>query len=229
MGYDTDFSGYFKIDRPVDEDTYNLLYGLATTRRMARKADASLYGVEGEFYVDGSDYGHKTGEPPIIDINRPPCTQPGLWCQWLISDDRLTLEWDGGEKFYNYVEWLEYLVDRVIAPEGYELNGVVRWRGEDFEDVGTLIVRNNKVTVLSYLLPDDSEDLGVSTEEGESEYSVDVEVNMLATFHVSAKSEDEAEDKALKLAEWYNWSVGKDQWGEFEIHEVKKEECNKNE
>ena len=29
-------------------------------------------------------------------------TYPGIWCQWVPTDDGKGIEWDGGEKFYNY-------------------------------------------------------------------------------------------------------------------------------
>ncbi len=36
MGYTTDFTGAFKLNKPLDDETYNLLVGLATTRRIKR-------------------------------------------------------------------------------------------------------------------------------------------------------------------------------------------------
>jgi len=70
---------------------------------------------------------------------------PGIWCQWVPTDDGKFLEWDTGEKFYNYVEWLEYVIE-MLKPKGYVLNGEVRWRGEEFDDIGTIIVRDNDVS-----------------------------------------------------------------------------------
>jgi hypothetical protein len=58
------------------------------------------------------------------------------------------LEWDGGEKFYNYEEWLEYLIAHFFNRWGYTLSGCVRWSGEDTDDVGTLAVEDNVVTAL---------------------------------------------------------------------------------
>lgn len=148
MGYSTDFEGTLTIDRPVDEETYRLLYGLATTRRMARDV-APEFGTEGEFYVDGSGPFGQGRDDDIIDHNRPPATQPGLWCQWLIQDDRQTIQWDGGKKFYHYVEWLEYLIGRILYPRGYVLNGRVRWQGERDGDSGTITVSDNCVSAVT--------------------------------------------------------------------------------
>ena len=144
MGYTTDFNGQFKINQPLDDDTYNLLVGLNNTRRMKRNV-SQTYGIEGEFYVEGSgDFGQGR-EDNIIEYNTPPKTQPGLWCNWVPTEDRNYIEWDGGEKFYNYIEWIEYLIEKILAPKNYILNGEVRWSGEDPSDNGVIIINNNTV------------------------------------------------------------------------------------
>lgn len=146
MGYSTDFEGKLKFNKQLSLDDHTFLTKLAGTRRMARNVDAK-YGVEGEFYVDGKgDFG-QNGEDNVIDGNRSPRTQPGLWLQWVPTEDGWYLEWDGGEKFYEYVEWLEYLITMVFEPKGYILNGEIEWRGEDFDDSGKIIVTDNIVTI----------------------------------------------------------------------------------
>lgn len=49
------------------------------------------------------------------------------------------------EKFYNYVEWIEYLINNLLKPKNYIVNGVVAYQGEDFDDFGTIFVRDNHV------------------------------------------------------------------------------------
>jgi hypothetical protein len=144
MGYTTDFVGHFSIDRPLDEETKVFLQKLARTRRMVRRLD-SKYGIEGEFYVDGSGSFGQGHDSSIVDYNKPPCTQPGLWCQWTPSDDGLRIEWDGGEKFYNYVEWIQYIINRVLHPKNYILNGEVCWQGEEHDDFGKIVIVDNIV------------------------------------------------------------------------------------
>ena len=144
MGYTTEFRGSFTIDKKLDNETYDLLVGLATTRRMKRSVGPE-YGVEGEFYIEGGgDFG-QAKDDTIIDYNRPPRTQPGLWCQWQPTYDKQGIEWDGGEKFYSYIPWLRYIIEKVLEPRGYKLEGEVQWRGEDWSDTGTIVVRNNQV------------------------------------------------------------------------------------
>lgn len=144
MGYTTEFEGQFDLNKKLDDETYEFLNKLATTRRMARSVDAK-YGVEGEFYVSGGGYYGQADEDNVINHNRPPKTQPSLWCQWVPTADGLHIEWDECEKFYNYVEWIIYIIEKILKPRGYILNGSVRWRGESFDDSGTIEISDNMV------------------------------------------------------------------------------------
>ncbi len=151
MGYHTDFEGSFELSKPAIDQQVAYLNRFSDTRRVKR--DVSIlketqggaygfndeYGAEGEFFVGEC-------EKSIIDINRPPSTQPGLWCDWVLTEDGKYLQWNGGEKFYNYVEWLEYLINNFFVKWGIELNGEVYWYGEDKDDLGKIEVENNKVT-----------------------------------------------------------------------------------
>ena len=146
MGYHTEFRGQFDFNKPLSDKMYSFLKLFNETRRMKRNVP-DAFGIEGEFYVFGSDdWGHKQ-EKNIVDYNKEPSTQPGLWLQWTPTEDRLSLVWDEGEKFYSYTEWLVYLIYKVLAPNGYVLNGSVLWEGEDFGDNGTIFVEDNKVFV----------------------------------------------------------------------------------
>lgn len=125
-------------------------------------------GLDGGFYVGQYENDHgQVRTPDIIDYNTAPghqeyslndfkssgeenvkrikdgkC-QPGLWCQWTISDDNTKLEWDGGEKFYEYKAWLKYLIDNFIAPWGYKCSGTIKYQGEDMSDKGKIVVKDN--------------------------------------------------------------------------------------
>lgn len=147
MGYTTDFEGRFKLNRKLKKKDQDFLTKFAETRRMARNVGPE-FGVEGEFYVDGKGFAGQDSDETIVDYNRPPRTQPGLWCQWVPSEDGQFIQWDGSEKFYNYVEWLKYLIDKILAPRGYKLNGVVGWQGEDRGDIGKIEVVDNVVRTL---------------------------------------------------------------------------------
>ena len=129
------------------------------------------YGNEGEFFVGGKGWAGQDADESVTDFNTPPgqpdfkvgsdfteswkesqrriksgeC-QPSLWCQWILTDKE-ELQWDGSEKFYNYVEWLKYLINNFFEEWGIKLNGEVTWIGEDSNDRGKIVVEDNKVRI----------------------------------------------------------------------------------
>ena len=146
MGYTTDFSGQFELNKELSPKMAQYLKLFNETRRMKRNTD-EVFGVEGEFFVFGGGSFGQDREPNVINYNQAPSTQPGLWCQWTPTSDNMGIEWDGGEKFYYYTDWLVYLIYKILAPNGYVLNGVVEWSGEGMGDVGDIFVEDNKVFV----------------------------------------------------------------------------------
>lgn len=159
MGYTTDFYGSFEVTPALSAEHAQYINLFSETRRMRRDA-ARLeefedpvrvavglpLGDEGSYFVGGKGLCGQDRDSSILDYNSPPGSQPGLWCQWVVGEQGETLEWDGGEKFYYYVEWLEYLIEHFLKPWGYAVNGEVRWVGEDDEDRGTIVAINNVVT-----------------------------------------------------------------------------------
>ena len=132
------------MDKKLDSKTLEFLIKLANTRRMKRNVGPE-YGTEGEFYVDGSGFMGQGEDDNVLNRNQPPSTQPGLWCQWVPTEDGTQIVWDGGEKFYYYVEWIQYIINKVLAPRGYKLNGSVSYEGEDRDDFGVIVVKDNVV------------------------------------------------------------------------------------
>lgn len=155
MGYHTEFEGQFEITPTLAPNHIAYLTAFSETRHMKRRdvgkenplreAVGLPFGHEGEYYVESRGADSWGINPDVIDNNREPSTQPGLWCKWAPSEDGTYLEWDGAEKFYDYVEWLKYLIRHFFVPWGYTLNGKVHWRGEEFSDNGRIIVENNAV------------------------------------------------------------------------------------
>lgn len=88
---------------------------------------------------------------------------PNSYCQWKLLDDGHSLGWDGGEKFYLYIDWLKFLINRVFAPQGYILNGEVSWQGEESTDMGVLRIVNNKLSIgqarIEFDFADDPEEM----------------------------------------------------------------------
>lgn len=69
----------------------------------------------------------------------------GTYCGWVPSHDGTEIVWDEAEKFYGYVDWLGYLIDKFLRPWGYVLNGEVRWEGEESDDRGVIYCKDNQV------------------------------------------------------------------------------------
>ena len=132
-----------------------------------------IYGNDGEYFVGGTGHAGQDRDDSIVDYNTPSgqldfttenynerwtqnelrtiegkC-QPGLWCGWEVVNetDGQVLQWDGGEKFYRYIEWLKYLINHFFIPWGITLDGEVHWSGEHDEDKGKIVVKKNEVIV----------------------------------------------------------------------------------
>lgn len=149
MGYTTEFKGRIEIEPPLSPAEIAYLTKFSDTRRMERK--------NGPYYC-GTGYGGQDNEPDIINYNGPPEGQPGLWCQWVPTEDGTALEWNGAEKFYNSAEWMAYLIDHFLKPGAigknadgsvvfgdHICNGTILAQGEDIEDRWLLSVDGNMV------------------------------------------------------------------------------------
>jgi len=167
MGYTTAFTGRFLLDNPLTKEQAKYLHAFSDTRHMKRsvkqltrkgnkiRTDVDLpVGIEGEFYIPRTDRGHGYEDSSVEDHNTPPSTQPGLWCQWVPSEDLKGIEWNQAEKFYHYTEWLTYIIKNFLIPWGLTLNGKVLWQGESSSDSGYLRCVNNVVTKESLNLTD---------------------------------------------------------------------------
>ena len=133
-----------------------------------------VYGFKGEYFVGGSGYAGQNFDGSVIDgnsasgeiswkdykgdwdlrnelqktLNADKIKQPGLWLQWELNEDGTELAWNGSEKFYNYIEWLQYLIQHFFEPWGIKLNGEIEWVGEDSSDRGKIVVVDNNVEIL---------------------------------------------------------------------------------
>lgn len=144
------FDGRFDLNVRLDDTTFHFLKDLNSTRRMKRIVDAS-FGIEGEFYVNGNDY-----DSNVADRNKPPKTQPSLFCPWVPTKDRMGIEWDGKGKATNPVQWIEYLVSKILSPKGYMLNGEAKlWddtyycKNSDYIEIQNNVV-NGKRLITDY-------------------------------------------------------------------------------
>lgn len=154
MGYTTDFEGKISVTPALNADEVSYLRDFAESRRMNRD--------EGPYFVKGIG----GPGPGVIDHNYPDPSQPGLWCQWVPTDDGSAIEWDGVEKFYNAQEWMTYVIGLISQrPDAFEyarmieaderfarftfdhvLDGQIDAQGGNPEDRWRLIVTDNEVT-----------------------------------------------------------------------------------
>jgi len=77
--------------------------------------------------------------------NTPPKGQPGLWCQWAPNEEGTEIAWDGSEKFYDYEEWIKYIIEHFLKPWGKSITGEITFSGEEPTDRGILFVSDNEV------------------------------------------------------------------------------------
>lgn len=189
MGYTTEFSGRFKLNRKLYPTHALYLKRFAEIRHMRRDvgviADGSLrlipdwqgapipstprmalfnaavehseqlrkavglpMGMEGAYFLGDESYYGQTKDNSILDYNTEPRGVPGLWCKWVPTEDGLGIEWNGHEKFYDYVKWLEYLIEHFLKPWGYVVSGIVTFQGEEPDDHGSIEVVDNVVRVV---------------------------------------------------------------------------------
>ena len=156
------FDGSFGVETYLDNDTINLILGLNKSRRvkrdtkaLARKLDISVkecletYLEDGQLYVpDCDDF---TDDESVVSLNEPPSDQPGLFCKWTVDVEDNSIVWDGTQDFENFFEWLNYLIEIVLKPRGYVVNGKVRYVGKRLDDMGLITVKKNDVLLKRFV------------------------------------------------------------------------------
>ncbi len=156
MGYTTEFNGRVKVTPPLSAAEVTYINAFAESRRMERDA--------GPYFVGGSGNFGQGHDSDIRNYNSADESQPSLWCQWVATGDGEYIEWDGGEKFYEAPAWMQYIISHFIGSspmakhanskwltehlQGHVCNGIIEAQGEEAEDQWTLVVQNNKVSVV---------------------------------------------------------------------------------
>ncbi len=168
------FRGHFKCTPFLNPDQIAYLTAFSRSRRMTwngdtladvddplREAvDISGPGKYGEFYVghaydafiptvgDLTYFNTPPGQATDFDVGYGPGderAQPGLWCQWVPTPDGEAIVWNQGEKFRNFVEWIEYLIRWFVSRWNVTLNGRVTWQADGAYDIGNINIRDNQV------------------------------------------------------------------------------------
>lgn len=180
MGYTTYFFGQFQLNKQLTPELSTYLKNFANMRHYTRNFETLKKNRKRinlptaswrKHHASGAHRGRQfrrqrnrknlnpfshSDEPKenyCIKYNQPQEGCPGLWLQWIPNETDDAIEWDEGEKFYRYTEWLEFLIKNIFEPNGYVLNGTVGYEGEDSDDFGDIICENNKVFVTHGLTP----------------------------------------------------------------------------
>ncbi len=169
MGYTTKFVGGFSFDKTPSKAVIDYINSFSLTRHVKRDTERikdifpdwkkrcwkGMLGEQAEYFLQKYDEMYDKHTPiydvdsylkrnGIEDDNNPPESQPSLWCQWIINNKN-ELVWNGAEKFYEYDNWLEYLIENFFQPEGLILSGRCMYIGERGDDWGYICIDNNKV------------------------------------------------------------------------------------
>jgi len=115
MGYTTEFKGKIDFDR------------MLTVPELRELEDMEDYSLQDEQFKKYAE------------------TWPESYNQWKPTKDGNALEWNGGEKFYDYTEWLKWLMANYFTPRDIKCNGEMTWQGEEIGDIGKLTVKDNEV------------------------------------------------------------------------------------
>lgn len=152
MGYSTEYTGTVTVNPPLGPVEIAYLNAFSETRRMQRS--------NGPYFVEGSGPFGQGRDGDVLDSNAPAAGQPGLWCNWVPTEDGSGIEWNGVEKFYYGREWMQYLIDHFLKAGGeakgqpgfegftfdHVLNGVLDAQGDESDDAWQLTVADNLVS-----------------------------------------------------------------------------------
>lgn len=161
MGYCTTFKGRMNVAPILKPEHAEYIRLFCNTRRMKRDARKTILrfdpareavglpiGVDGEFFVGEEDFLGQKHSEDVVDYNKEPSTQPSLWCSWEITDDNAGICGPKHRsKFYDYVDWLKYMMKNFFVPWGYTVNGIISWQGEQEDDIGKIIAINSDIVV----------------------------------------------------------------------------------
>ena len=142
MGSAISRSGQFTVSPPLTEEHAAYLHRFNQTRRMKR--DSTLVtampdrnreavglpvGRQGGYFVGAAADDSSYREPSVVDANKPPSGQPGLWCPWAPTKDRTGIQLAGLPSNAKG-QWLRYIIDHFLKPWGYTVDGLVLWEDE---------------------------------------------------------------------------------------------------
>lgn len=156
MGTTTMLEGEFLVTPAItDDNVLNLLKGLENAQKVhSRKSRAklnedSVKKCSKKYSSDESDNDIITYDNDSlsfllkwIDDNKPPYHLH----EWIYDKKSSVFRWSNSEKVHTYVECLKYLIEKILKPNGYTLNGTIAWNWDYTDHTGNIVVDNNNVS-----------------------------------------------------------------------------------
>lgn len=148
MSYNLNFSGKFKISKPLEKEQIEYIQAFSKTKKVLRDSDLceKVYdpirlavklpvGYDGEFCVFGLNYLNKDYESDltVLDTKYPPLNQPSNWCSWTCSDDgKYIIIVQDNKNVYMFFQWLTYILNNLLKFfDNRYIVGTVSFVGED--------------------------------------------------------------------------------------------------
>jgi len=160
MTYNVEFKGQWNLNLPLNNNHRLYLIQFSNIRHMKRDVNKVEFipddlrtsvgltiGTDAEFFVGGGGSFGQERDVSILNYNKPPSTQPGLWNGWVPNSNGTAIIWDEIENFYNYVDWIQYMIKNFFNPWGYILNGDIAWQGNSLKDTGIINIENNIINL----------------------------------------------------------------------------------
>lgn len=122
MGYSTEFFGKINLSRKLSTQELEILHTVSEyqERNLDKHELSNLFNDK---------------------------VPPQSYCQWVVGSNNMSIVWDGGEKFYNYVQWMQFIIKTYLIPWKIVANGTIAWKGEEEEDIGKIHVKDNILSV----------------------------------------------------------------------------------
>ena len=142
-----EYKGKYSLDGDYGVD--GEFFGYVPKKYLDENGDGIWYDENGDYIRDIDSYSGWIGGDSVkqFSINpnfgyNPNQPKGSNWCRWKIEGNQLL--WDGREKFYNYVEWLEYINKNIFSKWDITFTDQteIKWSGEDVEDCGVIYIED---------------------------------------------------------------------------------------
>jgi len=129
MGYTVYYNGEVNVTPPLTED-HAALVNAVLNREQTDEAQAVFAAIAAD---------------PVLDLP----FHAGLL---EVSEDRVYIRPEEGESRHGVRLWLQLLLQYVLVPLGYTLNGEVLWEAEDPDDRGGIFIKDNQLETVEDLI-----------------------------------------------------------------------------